>query len=154
MRDESVPEMLCHIVNQHIRQEEERTENGQDNSSFLHGMWETFPEVLLMMLSENEQLNIRDGLQTLRTAFFLHNEMGTLLEGHVAGMTEDLSSRMFYLLSDRLRLYVLGNDSVSAPLFDSTCGRLEGGYIPLFCMTTQKWYLGLSLSKCTCFFHA
>ena len=80
----------------------------------------------------------------------LHNEMGTLPEGHDPEIIDDLSSRMFYLLPDRLRLYVLWNDSVSAPLYDSTCGRLEGGYIPLFCIITEKWHLCLSLSNYPC----
>ena len=137
LRNESVSGMLCHIVRQHIRQEKERNGN-QENNVFLNGLWETFPEVLIMTLSDNEQINIRDGLQVLRMAFFLHNEMGALLKRTTDGTMDDITSRMFYLLSDRLRLYVLGRDSICAPLFDSTCGRLEGFYIPLFLCDRSK----------------
>lgn len=132
------------------------TMTGKDPVQWL---WEVFPEILCVALDEDGQRNLRDGLQILREAYLLHERSAELLGigtdtasdpfrgmsvGCGAGGTPDGSSddpltgppesredRLFYLLSDRVKLFVMEEEEYAAPLLDSACSRLGDFYLPL-----------------------
>lgn len=132
------------------------TMTGKDPVQWL---WEVFPEILCVALDEDGQKNLRDGLQVLREAYLLHERSAELLgimeepaSGPVRGMSvgygaagtaaespgdpvegapESREDRLFYLLSDRVKLYVMEEEAYAAPLLDSACSRLGDFYLPL-----------------------
>ncbi len=100
-------------------------------------LMDSFPEILCVAFDETEQKNIEDGLQILRTAFLLHEKAGSF------GRKGD--EDLFYLLSSRVKLYVLGQEEYMAPVFDSVCSRMGDFYLPLFlcdrAKMTSAWIL-------------
>ena len=109
---------------------------------------EAFPEFLCAALDDSDGKNVRDGLQILRTAFLLHEKTGAFSEGGPmdlpAGTRDPLpenrkeKDEFFYLLSDRVKLYVKTEEKSAAPVFDSACSRLGDFYIPLFLCDRKK----------------
>ena len=98
------------------------------------------PEILLMALDENERKNMYDALEVLRTATKLHAQTGAMA-ADAADRSEDGvrtekdsadTDRLFYFLSDRLRMYVCGRGASCAPVLDSACTRMGDFYIPLY----------------------
>ena len=117
---------------------------GSDPAQWL---WENFPEILCLAMDADEQRNIRDGLQVLETVYLLHEKSSAFAEkpSHAAldektlqKSQRDWTDRLFYLLSDRVKLYVLGSGDQAAPVFDSACSRLGDFYIPLYLCDPAK----------------
>lgn len=102
------------------------------------GDLQDLPEILLMAMGDDEQKNMRDALEVLRMAAKLHAWTGALTaDGFesgkgAAGGAGYCSDSRFYLLSDRLRLYVCGHGESCVPVLDSACTQMGDFYIPLY----------------------
>jgi TPR repeat protein len=102
------------------------------------GKLQELPEILLMAMGDDEQKNMRDALEVLRMAAKLHAWTGALAADgsgsgkDTAGSGEDRADGLFYLLSDRLRLYVCGRGESCGPVLDSACTQMGDFYIPLY----------------------
>ena len=100
---------------------------------------DAFPEILLFALGDKEDVNLRDGLQILSTAYLLHEKIGVWLHKNFTDLTDAYRKKFFYLLSDRIKLYVLGKEAVAGPVFDSACSRMGDFYIPLYHFSMQNF---------------
>ena len=102
------------------------------------GELQELPEILLMAMGDDEQKNMRDALAVLRTAAKLQAWTGALpADGSGSGEDaadsgESRADSLFYLLSDRLRLYVCGHGESCGPVLDSACTQMGDFYIPLY----------------------
>lgn len=102
------------------------------------GNLQELPEILLMAMGDDEQKNMRDALEVLRMAAKLHAWTGALaVDGpgfgeDAAGSGESRADSLFYLLSERLRLYVCGHGESCVPVLDSACTQMGDFYIPLY----------------------
>lgn len=108
---------------------------------------EAFPEFLCAALDDSDEKNVRDGLQILRTTFLLHEKTGAFSEGGPTDMltgsdpfseNREEKDELFYLLSNRVKLYVKTEEKSAAPVFDSACSRLGDFYLPLFLCDRTK----------------
>jgi len=102
---------------------------------------EVFPEILCIALDGEEEKNIQDSLQLIRQAFLLHERSAGFMTGHPGYGEEDdkdREDRLFYLFSDRVRIYVLAEEDYAGPLFDSACSRLGDFYLPLYLCDPAK----------------
>ena len=111
-------------------------------------VFENFPEILLMALDDNEQKNIRDGMQLLRTAYLLHDKISkwTACRKNPRDFSEEKNS-LFYFLPEHLRLYVMGRDEVCSPVFDSLFSRMGDFYLPFFLCDRSKMASASLLDK-------
>ena len=100
--------------------------------------WDAFPEIIFLALSDNEADNLRDGLQILSTAYLLHEKINRWMHRVYKDLSDDQKEKLFYLLSDRIKLFVLGKEEVAGPVFDSACSRMGDFYIPLLLCDRNK----------------
>ena len=135
-------------IGMYYLEEAEKVSFLPDGSDPVEWLWEAFPEILCAAMDDEEQRNIQDGLSVLEAVYLLH-EKSSIFAGKnpAAAAAEDDTSkksqqdwmdRLFYLFSDRVKLYVLGNEDCAAPVFDSACSRLGDFYIPLYLCDPAK----------------
>lgn len=123
-RGKSMAGMLSEIVEQYMR---------------CGRLWE-LPEILMMALDDSEAKNMKDSLEVLQTAAKLHARTGALAVpcddpdsgGGGGSDTDSDRGSLFYLLSDRLSLYMCGSQQSCSPIFDSVCTQMGEFYIPFY----------------------
>ena len=104
------------------------------------GRLRELPEILMMALDDSEAKNMKDSLEILQTAAKLHAETEMLTgtcrhpdRGASGGSGADPDrDSLFYLLSDRLSLYMCGNRQNCSPIIDSVCTQMGDFYIPIY----------------------
>lgn len=112
---------------------------------------EQFPEILLIALDDDEQKNRKDALEVLQIAAKLHAQIGlraanrgSSVQNSNGGADMEQDS-LFYLLSEKLQLYVYGNAASFSPVLDSLCTQMGDFYIPLYLcdpeQMTSSWLL-------------
>lgn len=134
-------------IGMHYLEAAVKVNSAAGGSDSVQWLWESFPEILCAAMDEEEERNIRDGLSALEAVYLLHEKSSIFAENKPAASGDDHASqkrqqdwtdRLFYLFSDRVKLYVLGSEDYAAPLFDSACSRLGDFYIPLYLCDPAK----------------